>query len=289
MSDKSIRIGFIGGGNMAGAMIGGLIQSGYQSSFMTVAEPWEEARLRLKSQFAVKTTTTNTEAVFDASTGKPADVLVLAVKPQVMKTVAEGIAALVQQHKPLVISIAAGIAIEDLKRWLMNGQPVDEPAIVRCMPNTPALVVEGATGVFAAQSVSEKQKQIAFAILESVSKRTYWVASEYLLNVVTGISGSAPAYFFLLVECLEAAGVELGLPKDVARGLASQTALGAGKMLISTGEDPADLRKKVTSPNGTTERAIQSLEASGMRQAFADAVKRATERSVELGDILGKQ
>ncbi|KAH9246946.1 pyrroline-5-carboxylate reductase [Batrachochytrium salamandrivorans] len=130
---------------------------------------------------------------------------------------------------------------------------------------------------------------MAFAVLKSVSKRNYWVDSEALLDVVTGVSGSGPAYFFLLVECLEAAGVKLGLPVDVARGLAVQTCLGAGRMLDSTGEDPAELRRKVTSPNGTTEAALKSLEGSGIRAIFAEAVQRATERSAELGNLLGKQ
>ncbi|KAH6565594.1 hypothetical protein BASA60_009871 [Batrachochytrium salamandrivorans] len=251
----------------------------------------EEARKRLTQQFKVHVTTDNTAAVsFPQGQGQPVDVLILAVKPQVMKDVAEGIAQSVNTHHPLIISIAAGITLPDLARWLQGSSPSSKPAaIVRCMPNTPALVVEGATGVYAAPSVLPEQKEMAFAVLKSVSKRNYWVDSEALLDVVTGVSGSGPAYFFLLVECLEAAGVKLGLPVDVARGLAVQTCLGAGRMLDSTGEDPAELRRKVTSPNGTTEAALKSLEGSGIRAIFAEAVQRATERSAELGNLLGKQ
>ncbi|KAJ1340185.1 pyrroline-5-carboxylate reductase [Batrachochytrium salamandrivorans] len=247
-----LRIGFIGGGNMAGAIIGGLLQAGYHASNIVVSEPWEEARKRLTQQFKVHVTTDNTAAVsFPQGQGQPVDVLILAVKPQVMKDVAEGIAQSVNTHHPLIISIAAGITLPDLARWLQGSSPSSKPAaIVRCMPNTPALVVEGATGVYAAPSVLPEQKEMAFAVLKSVSKRNYWVDSEALLDVVTG---------------------------------------GAGRMLDSTGEDPAELRRKVTSPNGTTEAALKSLEGSGIRAIFAEAVQRATERSAELGNLLGKQ
>ncbi|KAL2916523.1 hypothetical protein HK105_203956 [Polyrhizophydium stewartii] len=285
---RGLRIGFIGGGNMAGAIIGGLVKSGFSAANMVVSEPFEEARNRLEQQFGVHVTADNAQAI--AHQGRAVDVVILAVKPQVMKLVAEGIAPAVQAHRPLVISIAAGITIPDLSRWLLTGAAgAAELAIVRCMPNTPALVVEGATGMFAAPGVSDAQKAMAAAVLESVSKRNYWVANESLIDVVTGVSGSGPAYFFLLVECLEAAGVQLGLPADVARGLAAQTCLGAGRMLEATGEDPAELRRKVTSPKGTTEAALNSLEASGIRGIFVEAVNRATERGAELGQIMGQQ
>ncbi|KAI8923165.1 pyrroline-5-carboxylate reductase dimerization-domain-containing protein [Entophlyctis helioformis] len=292
MASKNLRLGFVGGGNMAGAIIGGLLQAGYSAANMAVSEPWDEARTRLAAQFpGLHITDANPSAVAFGPSNTPVDVLILAVKPQVMKTVAEGIAAAVQTHRPLVITIAAGITLRDLRRWLMSGASAgaEGPALVRCMPNTPALVIEGATGMYAAEGVSEPQKQMAIAVLGAVSKSTYWVATEALLDVVTGVSGSGPAYFFLLVECLEAAGVKLGLPADVARGLAAQTCLGAGRMLVETGEDPAELRRKVTSPKGTTEAAVNSLEASGVRDAFMLAVQRATDRGAELGDILGKQ
>ncbi|EGF80356.1 hypothetical protein BATDEDRAFT_24855 [Batrachochytrium dendrobatidis JAM81] len=286
-----LRLGFIGGGNMAGAIIGGLLKSGLSASNIIVSEPWDEARARLVSRFKVQVTTSNTQAIAftNQSQTTPVDVLILAVKPQVMRSVAEGISDAVLTHKPLIVSIAAGITISNLLKWLTCSAKkgmTESPAIVRCMPNTPALVVEGATGMYAAPSVTTNQKEIVSAVLKSVSKQNYWVKEESLLDVVTGISGSGPAYFFLLVECLEAAGVKLGLPADVARGLAAQTCLGAGRMLTDTGEDPAELRRKVTSPNGTTEAALNSLEGNKIRAIFAEAVQRATERSAELGSLL---
>ena len=282
------RIGFIGGGNMANAIIGGLIVAGYKASDMIVSDPWEPSRQKLEKDYQVTTTTDNNETI--RFNDKPCDVIILAVKPQVMKQVAQGIAHTCQQFKPLIITIAAGITIPDLSRWLLFGASDNTPpAIVRVMPNTPALTQQGATGMFAGSSVTALQKQLAFDILSSISKKSYWVEREALLDVVTGVSGSGPAYFFLMVEAMEKVGVELGLPLELARGLAAQTCLGAGHMLMATGEDPCDLRRKVTSPNGTTEAGIKSLEASQFPAAVALAVKKATERSAELGHILGQQ
>ncbi|KAI8904380.1 pyrroline-5-carboxylate reductase dimerization-domain-containing protein [Gorgonomyces haynaldii] len=283
---ESKKIGFIGGGNMANAIIGGLLKAGLKAENIIASDPWEPSRQKLQDDFKIKTTVDNNQVIDFGC-----DVVVFAVKPQVMKQVAQGIARSFQQKKPLVITIAAGITIPDLGRWLLFEAPQDQPkpSIVRCMPNTPALVQEGATGMYAGLSVTGEQKHLAEQILQSISKKAYWVQNEALLDVVTGVSGSGPAYFFLMVECLEQAGIDLGLPREVARGLASQTCLGAGMMLLQTGEDPAELRRKVTSPKGTTEAGIKSLEESGMREAFKKCVQRATERGAELGHVLGQQ
>jgi pyrroline-5-carboxylate reductase len=279
------KIGFIGGGNMANAIIGGLLAAGYLASNMIVSDPYEPTRAHLEKTFGVKTTMNNNDIV-----SEPGCVLILAVKPQVIKQVAEGIAAAAQKYQPLIITIAAGITIPDLSKWLKTGScSAQEPAIVRCMPNTPALVGEGATGVFAPTNVNASQRELASSVLSSISKALYWVDKESLLDVVTGVSGSGPAYFFLMVEALEQAGVALGLPLEVARGLASQTCLGAGKMLTTSNDNPAELRRKVTSPNGTTEAAIKSFESANVRKIIANAVEAAADRGEELGRILGAQ
>ncbi|KAJ3258501.1 hypothetical protein HK103_003623 [Boothiomyces macroporosus] len=277
------RISFIGGGNMANAIIGGLLAAGYKASNIIVSDPYEPSRQSLEKNFGVSTTTDN-----NATLTHPNTILILAVKPQVMKQVAEGISKNVLQFKPLIISIAAGITIPDLSRWLKMGS-TEEPCIIRCMPNTPALVSQGATGVYAPSNISETQKDLALNVLKSISKATYWVDKESLLDVVTGISGSGPAYFFLMVEALEQAGIQLGLSSEVARGLAAQTCLGAGQMLTTSTDSPSELRRKVTSPNGTTQAAIESFEANGFRDVVARAVKAATDRGDELGRILGAQ
>ncbi|KAJ3273099.1 hypothetical protein HK104_004331 [Borealophlyctis nickersoniae] len=263
---------------MAIAIIGGLLAKGYPPTHISVSEPNESARTSISQKYGVPTFASNTDAV----TSGPADVIVLAVKPQIIKDVATALVPTVQKHNPLVISIAAGIRASDLARWLGG----DNIPVVRVMPNTPALVGEGATGMFAAGSVSADQKEVAMSVLGAVSKKAYWVEREELIDVVTGLSG--PAYFFLMVECLASAATHLGLPPSVARGLASQTCLGAGKMLVDTDEDPAELRRKVTSPNGTTEAAVKSLLESGAREAFKKAVEAGAKRGEELGELFGK-
>ncbi|KAJ3307165.1 hypothetical protein HDV03_002676 [Kappamyces sp. JEL0829] len=271
---NAVKVSFIGGGNMANAIIGGLIAAGYSSSGMVVSDPYEPTRLGLEKNYGVKTTVDNNETITSEGT-----VLILAVKPQVMKTVAQGIAAAVQKYSPLVITIAAGITVSDLTKWLTTGSSAKAASIVG----------EGATGVYATDNVTPAQRTTAFSVLQSISKSIYWVDKESLIDVVTGVSGSGPAYFFLMVEALEAAGVELGLPLEVARGLASQTCVGAGKMLVTSSDTPAELRRKVTSPNGTTEAAVKSFERDEIRQIIARAVKAAADRGGELGKILGAQ
>lgn len=269
---------------MATAIIAGLIAAGFPASNMSVSEPYDELRKKLQTTYNVFTTQSNDQVIAHG----PADIVILAVKPQVMKNVATGISSVVQQYKPLILSIAAGITAFDLDRWLTQTPGSVSPSIIRAMPNTPALVSEGATAVWANPSVSEDQKNLAFNVLAAISKSTYYVATENLIDVVTGLSGSGPAYFFLLIECIEKAAINLGLPAEVARGLAAQTCKGAGVMAVSTGEDPSELRRKVTSPNGTTQAGIESAEAAGVRKLWEDVVIAATKRSEELGVLMGK-
>ncbi|KAJ3350104.1 hypothetical protein HDU83_009885 [Entophlyctis luteolus] len=281
----SMRIAFVGGGNMARAMIGGLLAAGLSPERVFVAEPFEPTREGLRRDFpAIRLATDSLQAAEFAPT-----VIVLATKPQVLKAVAESLrpvilAAVKANPAVVVVSIAAGVRTVDLARWL------DFSCIVRVMPNTPALVSEGAAGLFAHASVSEDLRSLAFEVCRSFSKVLYWVKSEQLLDVVTGVSGSGPAYFFYMIEAMEEAGVELGLPREIARGLAAQTCLGAGKMALEQiSTEPATLRKNVTSPNGTTEAGVKVLEARSAKQIIKDCVIAATKRGDELGDILGRQ
>jgi pyrroline-5-carboxylate reductase len=252
------KIAFIGGGNMASAIIGGLINNGFNARNITVADPYPPSLERLQNDFAVNTTDDNNAAV------KGADLVVLAVKPQQMQEVCSNIKAVIAEASPLVLSIAAGITTDMFKLWL------GDVALVRAMPNTPALVQTGATGIFANAEVSDAQKQSASELLSAIGI-SEWVESEALLDAVTAVSGSGPAYFFLLIEAMQAAGEKLGLDSETAKSLSIQTALGAAKMAASSQDSPAELRRKVTSPNGTTEAAIKSFEADG----FADMVEKA--------------
>lgn len=263
------RIAFIGGGNMARSLVGGLLATADASS-IAVAEPQPETRDALARDFGVATFADGREAV----TG--ADTVVLAVKPQVMPAVCGTLAESVQRQRPLVISIAAGIRTDQLERWLGG-----KLAIVRCMPNTPALVGAGATGLYANARVSAPQRAQAQHVLDAAGI-TAWVDDEAQMDIVTAISGSAPAYFFLLVEALEAAAAAQGLPRETARRLAAQTCLGAGRMLTESGEAPEILRKRVTSPNGTTQAALDSFAHDDLRRIVARAVAAATQRGAEL-------
>jgi pyrroline-5-carboxylate reductase len=270
---QSPVIAFIGAGNMARAIIGGLLENGFAPSAIWASEPDAE-RLQDLAERGLNVTSDNSAAV------AAADIVVLAVKPQVMKSVATDLAAAVQSRRPLVVSIAAGISLEALERWL--GGAV---ALVRCMPNTPSLVQTGASGLFANSRVSDEQRQQASAVLEAVGI-ALWVQSEAELDAVTAISGSGPAYYFLLMEAMTAAGVKLGLSEETARGLTLQTALGAARMACSSDVDPAELRRRVTSPNGTTERAINTFQAEGFEALVENALTACRDRSVELAGEL---
>ncbi|KZL87549.1 pyrroline-5-carboxylate reductase [Colletotrichum incanum] len=280
---QSSKIAFIGGGNMAAAIIGGLVAKGIDKQNITVSEPWDVNREKMAA-LGVKTTTSNTEAFAGA------DIAILAVKPQVAKGVCNELGKAVSGHEkvPVVVSIAAGITLEALQKWLAldDGRT---PHVVRVMPNTPALVGEGASGLFAGSDVTEDEKKLTESLMASVSKATEWVDKEELIDVVTGLSGSGPAYFFAMVEHLISSAVGLGLSPEQAKRLAAQTCLGAGKMLVESPEEPGQLRKNVTSPNGTTHAALQSFEASGFQDIVDKAVKAATSRGEELGKTLGNQ
>ncbi|UGB38939.1 pyrroline-5-carboxylate reductase [Frateuria soli] len=264
------RLAFIGGGNMARSLIGGLLKTGASASSIRVAEPQAQAREALAREFGVTTFAENRLAVEDA------EILLLAVKPQIMPALQAELRDVLQRQRPLVISIAAGVRLDQLERWFGSHLP-----IVRCMPNTPSLIGAGATGLCANTRVSPPQKAQAQHILDAVGL-TRWIEDEALMDTVTGLSGSGPAYFFALVEALEDAAVAQGLPRETARALAAQTCLGAGRMLVESGEAPGELRRRVTSPNGTTQAALESFAADGLPRIAAHAVAAATRRGAEL-------
>lgn len=261
---------------MATSLIGGLIANQFLPGNITVAEPDQGKLDQLQHQFAIQTTTSNQQAA------EQSDVLVLAVKPQIMQIVCKDLAAIVQQTKPLIISIAAGIRSTDINRWLGN-----HCAIVRCMPNTPALIQCGATGLFANQQVTGKQNNLAEQIL-SAAGLTLWVKDETLMDAVTAVSGSGPAYFFLLIEAMQKAAQQLGLDAESAQKLSLQTALGASRMAIESSDTATELQQKVTSKGGTTEAAINSFLSNGFEKMVTDALTSARDRAIELADILGK-
>ncbi len=264
------KLVFIGGGNMASSLIGGLLEQGYPPTCIAACDPSAESRQRLGKAFAIALHASNNPAA-------AADVVILAVKPQIMKAVATGLADTVK-HLPLVISIAAGIPVAALETWLGDGVP-----IVRCMPNTPALVQQGAAGLFATKLVSSAQREQAEKILAAVGT-VCWLDAEQDIDRVTALSGSGPAYFFLIMEAMEDAGVKLGLDRDTARQLSIQTALGAATMAAQGTVEPAELRRQVTSPGGTTERALHELMAGGLPQLFEQAMQTAYQRATEMAE-----
>ena len=271
----SNTIAFIGAGNMARSLIGGLVASGQPAATICATDPNPEQRAQISATFGIQAYADNTTAIAQA------DTVVLAVKPQVMRDVAETLASTVQARRPLVLSIAAGIRAADLENWLGGSLP-----LVRCMPNTPALIQSGATGLYANPRVSAEQRQRAQDIMATAGI-TVWVDDESLLDAVTALSGSGPAYFFLVMEALEQAGEKMGLEASVARQLALHTALGAAKMAIASDEGPAQLRTRVTSPGGTTERAISILQQGDLKALFERALQGAKTRCQELSDQLG--
>jgi pyrroline-5-carboxylate reductase len=274
---KTHNITFIGGGNMATSLISGLIADGYDPQRITVSDPDNDKLAQLAARFGIHTLSDNQQAA------SIADVVVLSVKPQILEAVAIELAGVIRQHQPLVISIAAGVQESVLRAWL--GEKV---ALVRSMPNTPAMIQTGATGLHAGKGVSNEQKDLAESILRAVGI-TCWVRDESLMDAVTAISGSGPAYFFLVMEAIEEAARNMGLDEETARLLTLQTALGAARMAIESNDSPATLRDKVTSRGGTTEKALSILEQGRLRALFNKALNGARDRSVELSKLLGKQ
>jgi pyrroline-5-carboxylate reductase len=269
------RIAFVGAGNMASSIIGGLIASGHSADQISAADPFPASLERLREIAPVAVYSDNTSAVAGA------DIIMLAVKPQVMAEATDSIAAAVRTRRALVISIAAGVTIDSMQARLGPSA-----AIVRCMPNTPALLGCGASGLFANSQVTDQQADFAQRVLSAVGI-TCWVDSEPQLDAVTALSGSGPAYFFLLTEAMVDAGVALGLDRDTATILAKQTCLGAARMALEGDADLVELRKRVTSPGGTTERAIQSFEQDKLRDVVSRAMHAAAERAVEMSREMG--
>jgi len=273
MSNRIIT--FIGGGNMATSLIGGIIDTGHDPKHLWVSEPNAARRQTLQDHFGIQTTASNIEAV-----GK-AHIAVFAVKPQRMRQVVMELADTIKTHRPLLISIAAGIREPDIRRWLGFDTP-----IVRTMPNTPALVRSGASALYANPQVSSAQRDQAESLLRAVGI-TLWVDTETHMDSVTALSGSGPAYFFLVMEILEVIGRNLGLPPESAHLLTLETAFGAAKMALESSEQLHTLRTQVTSPGGVTERALEVLHQGNLTGLFDRALRAAHGRSIELGQQFG--
>ncbi len=266
-----MKITVIGAGNMGGSLIQGLLNNGYTPAQICACDPSQEKLNALKNSLQIHTTTNNLEGI------KEAKVIIFAIKPKFVADVASELSAVIQTHQPLIITIAAGIRIARLEEWLSH-----PAAIVRAMPNTPALIGCAATALYANAQTNKAQRTLAESILRAVGV-IVWLQDEQLLDTVTALSGSGPAYFFLFMEALEEAATQLGLPSDTAHLLTLQTALGAIRMAIESGSSLSDLRHQVTSPQGTTEKAISVLESSKMRELVKKALLAAKLRSEELG------
>jgi pyrroline-5-carboxylate reductase len=274
MRQADHTIAFIGAGNMGASLIGGLIADGYEADKIWASNHASASCDALRGLFHIPVTTDNLAAA------QAADILVIAVKPGACQAVCQEIQPIVAQKKPLVLSIAAGVREAQLQQWLGG-----DAAIVRCMPNTPALIRTGVTGLFANALVSSHQRDLAESILRAVGM-TLWVEEEAQLDAVTALSGSGPAYFFRLMESLVQAGESLGLTADQAEMLTLQTALGASKMALESTHSPAHLREQVTSPGGTTEAALAVLDAADIDQLYRNALNAAADRAKTVGDHL---
>lgn len=311
---------------MAEAMLGGLLACGYPLSQCVVSEPIQARCEFLQTKYPGLQTLSGPDANRTAVNGsqslasttalvkegaiqvnptaastefQPAEVVVLAVKPQVLRSVVVDLAPALESHQPLLISIAAGIETSAIVRFMIEGlasspatsgkefQSKDLPPVIRVMPNTPALVLEGAAGLYATPEATADHRRVAESLLGAVSKQLSWVESESLIDTVTGISGSGPAYFFLMMEAMEEAGVALGMDRETAKALTIQTCLGAAKMAQLSDDDLKTLRVKVTSPQGTTDAAIKAFEAGGFRELVQKGVTAADARSRTLAKELG--
>lgn len=269
------KITFIGAGNMASSLIGGILAQGTAAENICASEPDDERRAQIANEFGIRTQADNQAACADA------DIIILAVKPQIMRQVCQSLAETLSAQQ-LVISIAAGITTSALMQWLKH------PNIVRCMPNTPSLVQQGTSGLFAAEAVTATQRQATEQVLNAVGT-SVWLETEQQIDAVTAVSGSGPAYFFLLVEAMIKAGVELGLSEQTAKQLAQQTALGAAHMLCESPLSAAQLREQVTSPQGTTDAAIRSFQAAGFATTVSQALAAAAQRSTELAQLFTEE
>ncbi len=272
---QTAKIAFIGAGNMASAIFEGLVANGYPADHIWVTGRTAEKLVRF-AELGLNVTTDNDAAL------AACDIAVLAVKPQMMKDLAETHRDSVQQHKPLLISVAAGIGVDALENWFGG-----DLAVVRCMPNTPSLVQTGASGLYANAKVSEQQRQQTEAILAAVGI-TLWVENEAQIDAVTAVSGSGPAYYFLFMEAMAKAGEQLGLDAETAMKLTLQTALGAARMASESPLPPAELRRNVTSPKGTTEQAILSFQQQGIDEMVFKAMTACRDRAEALSEELCK-
>ena len=272
MSEQSIA--FIDAGNMAQCIFAGMIDNGWPRQQIWATTRTQDSLDKVAKEYGVQVTGDNREAVLNA------DIVVLAVKPQVMKTVLADLAPVLKEKKPLLISVAAGIPMASLQEWTDPSIP-----IIRCMPNTPSLVRQGVSGLFASEQVTHSQKEATNAIFQAVGI-TLWVESEHLIDTVIAVSGSGPAYYFLFMEAMIQAGIELGLDRSTAEQMTHQTALGAATMAVQSDVDVTELRRRVTSPGGTTAQAIQTFQDGKLeglvQKAMQAAVKRAEDMAKEL-------
>ena len=265
---------FIGGGNMATSLVSGLRSADCPGERITIVEPDADKRRQLADDHGVRTVAEADAEVLGA------DAVILAVKPQLLPAVCADLATRLADRRPLIISIAAGVPLAALAQWLG-----EDFAFVRCMPNTPSLIGAGATGLYAGTGVTADQRELADAILATAGI-TVWVDAESRLDAVTATSGSGPAYFFAFMEAMHAGARELGLDDDTARELVLHTALGAARMAIESGDDPATLREKVTSKGGTTAAALERFEAGDLNALVRDAMQAAARRADTLGQEL---
>ena len=271
------QLAFIGGGNMTRSLVGGLLADGYPAERISIAEPNAERRELLAGDLGIKPKADNVDAA------QGADAVIFAVKPQVVRSVAEQLGELLHNQAAVAISVAAGVRLQDIERWLGEGI-----GVVRTMPNTPSLVRSGATALLANTHVSAPQRELAESLMRAVGQ-TQWLDVEEDMDIVTAISGSGPAYFFLLMEALEDAAVDQGLNRERARLLILETATGAARMALEAEDSPGKLRQRVTSPGGTTERALNVLNEQDFHGTVNSAVEAATQRAEELGRLLGEQ
>jgi pyrroline-5-carboxylate reductase len=266
-------IAIIGAGNMGASLLGGLITNQFPAHNLWVSDTDAEKLQQLKNQFHINTTTSNLDAAHAA------DIVLLAVKPQILASVVQNLAKTIQKKKSFIISIAAGVREESIQHWLGG-----DIAIVRAMPNTPALIGCGATALYANRFVTPEQRALAESILRPISALA-WIDNEKHMDAITALSGAGPAYFFLIIEVLQNAAIELGLPADTARMLTLQTAYGAARLALESDVDAVELRKRVASKGGTTEQALQVLEESNIRAIFKKALTAATHRSEEMAKL----
>lgn len=270
---KNVNIAFIGAGHMTRSLVTGLIANGYDPKKLWASNPSAAKLEQLQQQFGIQTTLDNKEAAIAA------DVIVFAVKPQILKQVTTELATIIRAKPSLVISVAAGVTLASLNKELG-----ENTVIVRCMPNTPSLLGCGATGLCANKKASAAEREIAESIMRSVGV-TVWLTDEAHIDIVTALSGSGPAYFFLIMEALEKAAADLGLPAETARLLTLQTAFGAARVALESNEETAELRRHVTLAGGTTEAGLKVLEAGKIREVLADTLRAAQHRAKELSEL----